>query len=173
MMKRDIIGVYSSIDETIEAIRDLTAKGYDSKDLAVISKRQDIYTLDAYTNADVEKTAGSAPEEHDDESFWDKLKEAFSLDGDFGESHERLTKYGIAEENVESYAADMDNDKILLAVNADSAFANAETGADEWYGAGRIESEEEAEGTAGSPSFSGEQTVYTTDEQNNLRRGSR
>ncbi|MGD6855146.1 general stress protein [Bacillus infantis] len=173
MMKRDIIGVYSSIDETIEAIRELTAKGYDSKDLAVISKRQDIYTLDSYTNADVEKAAGSAPKERDDESFWDKLKDAFSLDGDFGESHERLTKYGIAEENVESYAADMDNDKILLAVNADSAFANAETGADEWYGAGQIESGNEGDGASGSPSLSGEQTVYTTDEQNNLRRGSR
>ncbi|RFU69017.1 YsnF/AvaK domain-containing protein [Peribacillus saganii] len=112
-MNRQIVGVYETAEEAIKGIEALTSKGYDASDLSVITNREDVFPIESRTGASVDGPSGSS--EH--LSLMDKIKNSFMMDNE-KDARERLMNYGISEKEVSSYATDLDNDKILVAVDS-------------------------------------------------------
>ncbi|PLS15946.1 stress protein [Bacillus sp. M6-12] len=114
-MNREIVGVYETAEEAIKGIEALTSKGYDATDLSVITNREDIFPIESRTGLAVD---GPSAENSEHQSFMDKLKNSFMMDHE-KDSRERLKDYGISANDISSYASDLDNDKILVAVYSD------------------------------------------------------
>jgi len=113
-MTRHVIGVYETPEETISAIESFTAKGYEPADLSVITNRKDTEYLETQTNADVYQTT-DAPN-HQPESFFEKLKDFFTMD-DLGLAGNDLNNLDLPQEEIDQYNKELENGKFLLVTN--------------------------------------------------------
>lgn len=119
-MTRHVIGVYETPEETILAIEDFTAKGYESASLSVITNRKDTDYLETQTNAGVYQTMDTI--DNKPESFFEKLKDFFTMD-DLGLAGNNLNNLDLPKEEIQNYNKELENGKFLL-VTDDNAEAN-------------------------------------------------
>lgn len=75
---KSIVGVYETPQETIAAIEGLLTKGYDSDDISVVTSRRDTDYLESRTGTEVNQAIDAHQDES--ESFFDKLKDYFTMD---------------------------------------------------------------------------------------------
>ncbi|MGM0846179.1 MAG: YsnF/AvaK domain-containing protein [Bacillota bacterium] len=115
-MEKHIIGTYESTNEAAAVVDQLSRKGYSPEEILVVSNRDRLGSLENKTGLQVEKNNS----EHHDPSMWDKIKEAFTLDEEHT-SDNRLSKYDLAETDARRYETELNEGKILIAVEADSA----------------------------------------------------
>lgn len=116
MMEKHIIGAYDSTNEAAAVVDQLSRKGYSPEEILVVSNRDRLGSLENKTGLQVEQSESA---QHD-QSMWDKVKEAFTMD-EAASSNNRLSKYDLSETDTRRYESDLNDGKILIAVEANSA----------------------------------------------------
>ncbi|MFA1819167.1 general stress protein [Virgibacillus oceani] len=107
-MTREIVGVYSSLEETIEKIDCMEMKNYDQDKIAVITNSRKRDELDEET--DVAVKAGLPKKDTD--SFKDKIVELFT--DDTVDPYLHLMEYGIPEEQAKVHQGDLKSGKMIV-----------------------------------------------------------
>ncbi|MGE9752555.1 YsnF/AvaK domain-containing protein [Bacillus inaquosorum] len=114
---KSIVGVYETPQETIAAIEGLLTKGYDSDDISVVTSRRDTDYLESRTGTEVNQAIDA--HEGDSESFFDKLKDYFTMD-DTAAHSKALSDLDITTDEIDKYQEDLDDGKLLVAVDTDA-----------------------------------------------------
>ncbi|MGF7532358.1 YsnF/AvaK domain-containing protein [Bacillus mexicanus] len=114
---KNIVGVYETPQETIAAIEGLLTKGYDSDDISVVTSRRDTDYLESRTGTEVNQAVDA--HESGSESFIDKLKDYFTMD-DTAEHSKTLSDLDIKAGEIDKYQEDLDDGKLLVAVDTDA-----------------------------------------------------
>lgn len=114
---KNIVGVYETPQETIAAIEGLLTKGYDSDDISVVTSRRDTDYLESRTGTEVNQAVDAHDSES--ESFFDKLKDYFTMD-DTAAHSKALSDLDITTGEIDKYQEDLDDGKLLVAVDADA-----------------------------------------------------
>lgn len=114
-MAKNVIGVYESEQEVVQAVESLKMEGYTPEDISLVANSENASWLQSRTDASVESSgsAGSG----DDKSFWEKAKDVF-LDNDTNNNSngyfDRLTNLGLSESEAHEYDADVRSGKIVV-----------------------------------------------------------
>lgn len=112
---KKVYGSYSSSNEARRAIRELLRQGYIRDEIKVISKNNIDSNL-KYTEDNLEK---------DDESLWDKIKEAFTFD----QYHDKYWEENLASDEeflLKDYRENLKaGDIIVLVVEGANAYRDA------------------------------------------------
>ncbi|CUB23890.1 Stress response protein YsnF [Bacillus subtilis] len=114
---KSIVGVYETPQETIAAIEGLLTKGYDSDDISVVTSRRDTDYLETRTGTEVNQAIDAR--EGESESFFDKLKDYFTMDETAAHS-KALSDLDITTNEIDKYQEDLDDGKLLVAVETDA-----------------------------------------------------
>ncbi|MDO3660698.1 YsnF/AvaK domain-containing protein [Bacillus sp. C28GYM-DRY-1] len=114
---KSIVGVYETPQETIAAIEGLLTKGYDSDDISVVTSRRDTDYLETRTGTEVNQAIDAR--EGESESFFDKLKDYFTMD-DTATHSKALSDLDITTNEIDKYQEDLDDGKLLVAVETDA-----------------------------------------------------
>lgn len=114
---KSIVGVYETPQETIAAIEGLITKGYDSDDISVVTSRRDTDYLETRTGTEVNQAIDAR--EGESESFFDKLKDYFTMD-DTATHSKALSDLDIKTDEIDKYQEDLDDGKLLVAVDTDA-----------------------------------------------------
>ncbi|AIC99151.1 YsnF/AvaK domain-containing protein [Bacillus subtilis] len=114
---KSIVGVYETPQETIAAIEGLLTKGYDSDDISVVTSRRDTDYLESRTGTEVNQAIDAHQDES--ESFFDKLKDYFTMD-DTSTHSKALSDLDIKTDEIDKYQEDLDDGKLLVAVDTDA-----------------------------------------------------
>ncbi|MGM0948066.1 MAG: YsnF/AvaK domain-containing protein [Bacillota bacterium] len=114
---KSIVGVYETPQETIAAIEGLITKGFDSDDISVVTSRRDTDYLESRTGTEVNQAVDA--HEDESESFFDKLKDYFTMD-DTAAHSKTLSDLDITTGEIENYQEDLDDGKLLVAVDTDA-----------------------------------------------------
>ncbi|MCI3196289.1 YsnF/AvaK domain-containing protein [Bacillus sp. HU-1818] len=116
-MTKSVVGVYETPQETIAVIEGLLTKGYDSDDISVVTNRRDTDYLESRTGTEVNQALEA--NDRDSESFFDKLKDYFTMD-DTGAHSKALSDLDISNDEIDKYQEDLDDGKLLVAVDTDT-----------------------------------------------------
>ncbi|MGR6858062.1 YsnF/AvaK domain-containing protein [Bacillus halotolerans] len=116
-MTKSVVGVYETPQETIAVIEGLLTKGYDSDDISVVTNRRDTDYLESRTGTEVNQVLEA--NDSDSESFFDKLKDYFTMD-DTGAHSKALSDLDISNDEIDKYQEDLDDGKLLVAVDTDA-----------------------------------------------------
>ncbi|MBG9771109.1 YsnF/AvaK domain-containing protein [Bacillus vallismortis] len=114
---KSIVGVYETPQETIAAIEGLLTKGFDSDDISVVTSRRDTDDLESRTGTEVNQAVDAHKGESD--SFFDKLKDYFTMD-DTAAHSKTLSDLDIMTGEIDKYQEDLDDGKLLVAVDTDA-----------------------------------------------------
>ncbi|MCI4137907.1 YsnF/AvaK domain-containing protein [Bacillus vallismortis] len=114
---KSIVGVYETPQETIAAIEGLLTKGFDSDDISVVTSRRDTDDLESRTGTEVNQAVDAHKDESD--SFFDKLKDYFTMD-DTAAHSKTLSDLDIMTGEIDKYQEDLDDGKLLVAVDTDA-----------------------------------------------------
>ncbi|MEC1635284.1 YsnF/AvaK domain-containing protein [Bacillus mojavensis] len=118
-MTKSVVGVYETPQETIAVIECLLTKGYDSDDISVVTNRRDTDYLESRTGTEVNQALEANDSDSDSESFFDKLKDYFTMD-DTGAHSKALSDLNISNDEIDKYQEDLDDGKLLVAVDTDA-----------------------------------------------------
>ncbi|MCY9107189.1 YsnF/AvaK domain-containing protein [Bacillus atrophaeus] len=121
-MTKSVVGIYETPRETVAAIEGLKTRGYDSDSISVVTNRKDTDYLESQTGTQVKQAADT--NDSDSESFFDKLKDYFTMD-DSGTNQNKLSDLDIANDDAERYQEELNDGKILLAVDTDAELDNS------------------------------------------------
>ncbi|KAA6454574.1 YsnF/AvaK domain-containing protein [Bacillus atrophaeus] len=121
-MTKSVVGIYETPRETVAAIEGLKTRGYDSDSISVVTNRKDTDYLESQTGTQVRQAADT--NDSDSESFFDKLKDYFTMD-DSGTNQNKLSDLDIANDDAERYQEELNDGKILLAVDTDAELDNS------------------------------------------------
>ncbi|RYL93850.1 YsnF/AvaK domain-containing protein [Sporolactobacillus sp. THM7-4] len=111
-MSKSIIGVYETPEETVAAIERLqNTRGLDADDISVITNRKDTDYVEDQTGTHVNQATGHT------ESFFEKLKNYFTMDDDDGADSSRLSNLDIPAGEMDQYNEDLNEGKFLVAVD--------------------------------------------------------
>lgn len=119
-------GSYNSSEEALEAVKGLKAEGYREDQIRLVANES---TRDTFVNSsgvDVTSAEGSNGVNHEDESFWDKIVNAFTVEDDY---EHRVGQDGDV---LADYRSDIDAGKVLVVVDGERgnvSEANAVDGA--------------------------------------------
>lgn len=118
-------GSYNTPEEAVEAVRRLEIKGYTKDDIRLVSNSASRNAFLDHSNVDVEidSNQGSEHGHDDDRSFWDKIKDAFTLDDDYDTSNDN-------DDLLSPYRDDISAGHIVVIVEGepnDVPFAKEET----------------------------------------------
>lgn len=138
-MGKNIIGVYDTKDEVIEAVTQLTGRGYDTEDISIYTNGEATDYLEFNNSLN-----GSRVGEREDESFFDKIKNAFTDEGlsSYATTEERLKGIGVPDNVAVDHASDLDKGKIAIIVD-DVGSNNKFNDSREMYGKGNTFNEDE------------------------------
>ncbi|OIR62303.1 stress protein [Bacillus sp. FMQ74] len=114
---KSIVGVFETPQETIAAIEGLLTKGYDSDDISVVTSRRDTDYLESRTGTEVNQAIDA--HQGESESFFDKLKDYFTMD-DTATHSKTLSDLDIKTDEIDKYQEDLDDGKLLVAVDTDA-----------------------------------------------------
>lgn len=114
---KSIVGVYETPQETIAAIEGLLTKGYDSDDISVVTSRRDTDYLETRTGTEVNQAIDAR--EGESESFFDKLKDYFTMD-DTATHSKALSDLDITTNEIDKYQEELNDGKLLVAVETDA-----------------------------------------------------
>ncbi|MGG3030508.1 YsnF/AvaK domain-containing protein [Bacillus stercoris] len=114
---KSIVGVYETPQETIAAIEGLLTKGYDSDDISVVTSRRDTDYLESRTGTEVNQAIDA--HQGESESFFDKLKDYFTMD-DTAAHSKALSDLDIKTDEIDKYQENLDDGKLLVAVDTDA-----------------------------------------------------
>ncbi|PLT28767.1 YsnF/AvaK domain-containing protein [Peribacillus deserti] len=115
-MVKQVVGVFDSQQETVEAIRGLTSQGYDTDQISVITNRRDNDILESRAGATVDNGMNSTHSNHEGDSFWDKVKDFFAMDETY-DSTSRLSSLNLSATEESEYNSQLENGKYLLVVD--------------------------------------------------------
>ncbi|MGK9432025.1 YsnF/AvaK domain-containing protein [Bacillus atrophaeus] len=153
-MTKSVVGIYETPRETVAAIEGLKTRGYDSDNISVVTNRKDTDYLESQTGTQVKQAADT--NDSDSESFFDKLKDYFTMD-DSGTNQNKLSDLDIANEDAERYQEELNDGKILLAVDTDAELDNS-----------TIDNGHVLSGGFSNARTSDEMTDYTTKEEKTM-----
>lgn len=106
-------GSYDTPEEAFAAVQSLQAEGYRAEDIRLVSNLTIRDTLMDQTDAKFTTTEdyGNVDAHEDDESMWDKIKDFFSVDTDYGKE-----KTDPQDDPLVNYRKDIEAGKIVLIV---------------------------------------------------------
>ncbi|MFC7373566.1 YsnF/AvaK domain-containing protein [Fictibacillus iocasae] len=114
-MGKSIVGVYETKDEVIEAVSELTQKGYSQDDILVYTNGETKEYMNFDNDAAGYETSRRGVEE---ESFLDKLKNTFTEETKHSTTtEEQLKSMGIADGDVIAHSSHLENGKIAVIVD--------------------------------------------------------
>ena len=111
VMGKRIEGSYTSIEETIQAVRRLLNESYYlSGDITIITNRRNRENLEELTSVQVDKVATV-----EDKSTWNRFKSMFSASND----EATLEQYGIEMHDAVKFEEDLTNGNYIIIVEED------------------------------------------------------
>lgn len=136
-MAKEVVGIYTTLQETINAVDRLTAEGYSTSDISIISNGNDGTLLKNQTGANVDHTS-SAPDEQNS-SLWEKIK-GFFKPGYYDETTRKLTNLDLPQDELDRYSAEIDAGHYLVLADNDASAHN------EWAAPGTADPAAEVSG---------------------------
>lgn len=119
-------GSYNSSEEALEAVKGLKAEGYREDQIRLVANESTRDTFVNNSGVDVTSADGVNGVNHEDESFWDKIVNAFTVEDDY---EHRVGQDGDV---LADYRSDIDAGKVLVVVDGERgnvSEANAVDGA--------------------------------------------
>ncbi|MDE1548079.1 general stress protein [Jeotgalibaca caeni] len=115
-MKRYVEGTYQSEEEALRAIQRLREEGYTEEDIFLVANDAVINRLPSSVEAEVDEEASVVGESEDHRSFWEKVKDAFTVD------EYRPETYGDADyetnhDPLYAYQEELNRGDIVIMVN--------------------------------------------------------
>ena len=92
-MSNKVEGVYETIDEALRAVDRLRVEGYARNDIQVITNDETRNRVDSNYKDNITPADEELDQTEDDQSFWDKIKDAFTMSGPDYEDNNSLTTY--------------------------------------------------------------------------------
>lgn len=120
-MTKKVEGLYSKMEEAMQAIDRLREEGYAQDDITIISNEAIRDHILANTDAEISSQEGDIDHTDDDRSFWQTIKDAFTLN----ESQEEDLNYGEDDHLIAGYREDVKKGNILILVNEETDPENA------------------------------------------------
>src|SRR5699024_7996314 len=80
---RFVQGSYNSSEEALEAVKELKADGYRDDNIRIVATESTRDTFGNSSGVDVTSAYGANGVNHEDESFWDKIVNAFTVEDDY------------------------------------------------------------------------------------------
>lgn len=116
---KNVVGVYNSSFEAVKAIDSLRQDGIDRRHIQVIANDDfGSNLIEDKTGIDVDQANQRSAEEQ--KGFWQELKSFFSSDTHEHTQHlDYLHDIGLTDSNLETYAKDLENGKILVLVDSE------------------------------------------------------
>ncbi|WP_028274899.1 general stress protein [Atopococcus tabaci] len=111
-LERRVEGTYQTVDEAKEAVQRLLNEGYQTDEILLIVEDDSGFEEELRKAAQVPVDAVDVDEE---DSFWDRIVEAFTFNDDDEDS---LEKYGVREENAERFNSALEANEIVLLVDS-------------------------------------------------------
>lgn len=108
-MKRHVEGSYVNRKEAMQAIQDLKEKGYEKDEILVVANKESRDRFASGMDATTASESSVTGENEDERSFWEKIKDAFTMDEHEGKDSE--------EDPLYSYHDDLDKGNIIILVN--------------------------------------------------------
>ena len=87
-MSKKVDGVYDTIDEALRAVDRLRMEGYARKDIQVVANEETRNRVDANYQENITSVDEELDQAEEDETLWDKIKDAFTMSGpDYEDIH--------------------------------------------------------------------------------------
>ena len=106
-------GSYNSSEEALEAVKGLKAEGYREDQIRLVANESTRDTFVNNSGVNVTSADGVNGVNHEDESFWDKIVNAFTVEDDY---EHRVGQDGDV---LADYRSDIDAGKVLVVVDGE------------------------------------------------------
>lgn len=103
-MTKKVEGVYDTIDEALRAVDRLRIEGYARKDIQVVANEDTRNRVDVNYKENITPADDELDHVEEDESLWDKIKDAFTMSGPDDEDADSL----------EAHQEDIQNGKVIV-----------------------------------------------------------
>lgn len=110
---RTVIGSYDSREEAMQVVDRLVSEGYTKDDITLYSNSETSGTIGDTRGVDVETTRGSS---HEDESLWERIKDAFSVDTRDDEDYND-PDYDMEDDILQPFQSDLSSGNIVVLVS--------------------------------------------------------
>ena len=116
-MKRHVVGSYARPQEAVEAVKELQEKGYQKKDITLVSSAEARNLISNTTDVEIttdEAVTGGATKENgtDHHSIWERIKATFSTD-----DYDDRVCTSTDDDPLYAYQKDIANGNIIVMVN--------------------------------------------------------
>ncbi|WP_018663108.1 YsnF/AvaK domain-containing protein [Heyndrickxia acidiproducens] len=170
-MAKTVAGVYPTLQDTIDAIDSLTAKGYNPSNISVITNGNDTDYLENRTGTTVNDA--SALTNTENENLWDKIKEFFTP-GYYDQNTKRLTNLDIPQGELDRYSQEINAGNYLVLLDDSHVDGSGNTGDDagitgaDPQTAGNASSDPQTIGEAGANPVNEFDETYSTNQEKKL-----
>lgn len=120
-MAKEVVGIYTTLQETIDVVDRLTAQGYSTSNISIISNGNDGTLLKKQTGANVDHTTTVQDEQNS--SVWEKIKGFFKPDY-YDETTRKLTNLDLPQDELDRYSTEIDAGHYLVLVDNDASALN-------------------------------------------------
>lgn len=130
-MEQRVEGIYHSMEEALQAVDRLKARGYDRKNLTIVANEE--VQKEFPSNVDVEintleNDRKQADSNDDDKSLWESVKDAFTTDDSDDNSNDDNVDSGQKDDRLSNYReAIRDGDLAVLITGAPNSDELADT----------------------------------------------
>src|SRR5699024_12424804 len=120
-MEKRVEGIYSNVEEALQAVNRLKEKGYSHENITVVANEEVRNRLSS--NVDAEVTTEDTEQDHhsmdrsdrgdDDRSLWESIKDFFTMDDSYDESNYDRLDHDVDNDSVYHHRAIISRDVIV------------------------------------------------------------
>lgn len=116
-MGRKVEGVYRTTKEALAAVDRLREEGYSGSEITLVANPEVRSTIPYTVDADVSEEIDSSPVEEDSgQSFWEKLKDAFTMDDEYDSTVYNDPSYDVFGDPLYPHREEIDRGDIVILV---------------------------------------------------------
>jgi len=121
-MTQSVEGVYPNVDKALQAVDLLRGQGYERDEITLVANEEVRRTFPSDVDTDV-KTQTDDPKhsEEDDRSFWESIKDAFTVDDSYDASRYDDPNYDSTDDLLYEHREEISQGHIVLLVGEDDS----------------------------------------------------
>ena len=125
-MEKRVEGIYSNVEDALQAVNRLREKGYPKKNITVVANEEVRNRLSS--NIDAEVTTEDTEDHHsmarvdrenDDQSFWESIKDFFTMDDSYDESNYDRPDYDADNDPLYAHREAISRGEIVVLVTGE------------------------------------------------------
>src|SRR5690625_933029 len=133
-MEKRVEGIYERVEDALSAVNTLKDKGYSRDQITLIANEEmrgslcpDLDTNVQTESGDMTRTEGM---EHDDRSWWDSIKDAFTMDDSYDDANYDDPDYDMDNDPIYPYRDSIRKGQIAVVVTGDPTGTDMDTDTD-------------------------------------------